>query len=326
MKPRTMRTSRRNSGTSVWLATALYLLVSPAFAQIEVPEATPVNRIAKLRAVNTIPDGAKVKRKWTADAGIDLVPSETGKLAYVTAGKPGRYRVVLTEAVATGDNLSLEDYPATVVFGEPGPEPQPPEPPQPTLAELAGKDAATVASYLRVLAGEVSTIPSDTAFWQIWDATFPAKANTALDTALKARVAEALQQSPQTLSKSLIALADEISKPEPQPQPTPAPIPVSGLHVLIIEETDDRGSLPSNQLGVLQTTEIQSYVKSRGGEFRQYDDDPEIADPLWRAARDRPRTTLPWLIISNGLTGYEGPIGQMTVADVLELIRKYELN
>ncbi len=93
--------------------------------------------------------------------------------------------------------------------------------------------------------------------------------------------------------------------PTPGPGPGPAPIPVPGLKVLILEESNLRNQVPKGQQEVLKTTLVEAYVKSKGGEYHLYDASQVIADPVWEAARNRPRTGLPWLIVSNGTKGVE---------------------
>lgn len=197
-----------------WLALAVCLLFSSGgYAQVEAPESTPINRIAKLRAVNPVPDGAKVKRRWsTSDAGLDIVPSETGKLAYATSGQAGRYTVTLTEAVATGDNLTLEDYLKVVVFGDVPPQP---EPKPKTLAELAGADAPKLAELYRDLAIAVrNESPTAEKFLEGHDkylTRLELPANPALDSALRKRLAIAVADLP-TLADSLDKLAAELQE------------------------------------------------------------------------------------------------------------------
>lgn len=90
---------------------------------------------------------------------------------------------------------------------------------------------------------------------------------------------------------------------------TPAPIDVPGLHVLIVEETDDRSTIDKGQLAVLQTTQVKQEVAAAGGQFRQYDDDNAPAAEPWKTAMSRPRQSTPWLIVSNpGKGGFEGPL------------------
>ena len=89
----------------------------------------------------------------------------------------------------------------------------------------------------------------------------------------------------------------------------PAPIDVPGLHVLIVEETDDRDTIDKGQLAVLQSVLVREDVKAAGGQYRQYDDDETPAEEPWKTAMGRPRQSTPWLIVSNpGKGGFEGPL------------------
>lgn len=119
--------------------------------------------------------------------------------------------------------------------------------------------------------------------------------------------------------------------PEPSPVPTPdtAPIPVAGFRVLIIEEEKDRIKLPPAQVAVLLSGRVQEYLDSKcvlgpdnkTREWRIFDKDI-AARGLWLDAMKRPRQSLPWIIISDGKTGYEGPLPQ-NVEATLQLLKKY---
>jgi hypothetical protein len=117
--------------------------------------------------------------------------------------------------------------------------------------------------------------------------------------------------------------------PDPQPDPDhPAPIPENKLNVMVIEETEDRDELAKspqgyNQIVAMQSTLWRNYVKSKGGEFMHIDKDStlEMAAKKWQDAMKRPRTQLPWLIISNGKSGYEGPVPQLD--EFMKLVQKF---
>lgn len=116
------------------------------------------------------------------------------------------------------------------------------------------------------------------------------------------------------------------------PGPTPAPpIPLAGLRVLFVFESEDLSRYPVGQLAALYSGEIRSYLAAKcakavdGTPERRFWDqniDTTGAAPHWQAVMQRPRTTLPWLIISTGTTGYEGPL-PATEAETLELLKKY---
>lgn len=103
----------------------------------------------------------------------------------------------------------------------------------------------------------------------------------------------------------------------------PAPIPAAGLHVLIVEGTEDRNSIDKGQLAVLQTTIIKQEVAGAAGQYRMYDsENPPEAEP-WKTAMARPRQSTPWLIVSNpGKGGFEGPVpgGENAIEDTLKIV------
>lgn len=125
--------------------------------------------------------------------------------------------------------------------------------------------------------------------------------------------------------------------PPPGPNPPgPAPIPLSGLRVLILEETSNRQSLPPSQVSVLTSGEIRSYLNSKCAknaaglpEYRVLDVDNSVAnlDKHWQDAVNAYKNSttdksLPWLIVSDGKTGYQGKL-PLTVDETLTLLKKY---
>lgn len=120
--------------------------------------------------------------------------------------------------------------------------------------------------------------------------------------------------------------------PEPAPGPVPpsptpdnvAPIPAPGFRVLIVYES---------KLGVPPVaidSSIRNYlnakcVKEEGtAEFRIWDKETDVtyAPKLWQDAMKRPRVTVPWIVISNGTKGYEGPL-PLNVESTLRLLKEY---
>ena len=93
--------------------------------------------------------------------------------------------------------------------------------------------------------------------------------------------------------------------PKPDPIVIDPPMPVEKLHVLIIEETANRGSLLPEQALILQSVALRRYVQQVGGEFRQIDDDvvPDKMDKVWQDAWKLERGDSPWWIVSNGKGG-----------------------
>lgn len=117
--------------------------------------------------------------------------------------------------------------------------------------------------------------------------------------------------------------------PDPDPTPdTPAPIPEPGFRILIVYESKDLLSLP----GWVHSAEWRNFtmsacVKGKDGktpEYRITDQDSPVVQnsQLWADALKRKRDSLPWILISNGKTGYEGPL-PATLAETLDLAKKY---
>jgi len=120
-------------------------------------------------------------------------------------------------------------------------------------------------------------------------------------------------------------------QPDPTPPPTPAPIPDVGFRVLIIEDAKNRINLPPEQFEVLFDEKIQDYldskcVKESSGTkaWRIWPDkvNAKREAKYWQDALARKRDSLPWIIISDGKTGYEGPLPK-DVDATLALLKKY---
>lgn len=120
-------------------------------------------------------------------------------------------------------------------------------------------------------------------------------------------------------------------KPDPVTPAEPAPIPEKGFRVLIVYETADLAKLPASQAAALTSSEVRNYLNSacvvgadgKTKEWRILDKDANLSNEsqLWQAAMKRDRKSLPWIVISDGTTGFEGPLPQNT-ADVLSLLKK----
>ena len=118
----------------------------------------------------------------------------------------------------------------------------------------------------------------------------------------------------------------------PDPTPDTIPIPLDGFRVLIVYEQKDLAKLPKEQVSILTSQTIRQYfnlkcVKGADGktpESRIWDKDTDVSadSEHWRKALARPRTGLPWILISTGKTGYEGPL-PANVDDTLKLLKKY---
>lgn len=121
--------------------------------------------------------------------------------------------------------------------------------------------------------------------------------------------------------------------PGPGPTPDPAPIPVQGFRVLIVYESadlTDSAKMPATQVNALTSKTLHEYLDSKcvAGpkvkEWRIWDKDENGANEAkhWQDAMKRPRKSLPWIIISDGKTGYEGPL-PVDAQKIVDLLKKY---
>ena len=120
--------------------------------------------------------------------------------------------------------------------------------------------------------------------------------------------------------------------PDPKPPEPPTP-PTSGLRVLILEESAERAKLPSAQLAVLFAEQVRTYLEAKcvpgpdgkTKEWRIWDKDTTThaeRDKNFREWIGRKRTSLPWIVIQNNATIYEGPL-PANVTDTLALLKKF---
>jgi len=127
-------------------------------------------------------------------------------------------------------------------------------------------------------------------------------------------------------------------EPSPEPGPTPepptpsdVPIPGVGLRVLIVYEQDDQAKYSPDTVKQLYSLTLRKFlneacVKNAGGfpEYRVLDEEVEGESSIWLTAIKRKRDSLPWIIISNGTAGFEGPLPAKE-ADTRSLIERYKL-
>ena len=119
--------------------------------------------------------------------------------------------------------------------------------------------------------------------------------------------------------------------PAPVPPPAPAPIAGDGFRVLLLYDTAKVSSLPAAQQEILFAGSIRDYlnqkaVKGSSGlpDWRFWDAsiDASQDSKAFQDALKLPRTQLPWIIVSDGKTGFTGPL-PASVDDALALLKKY---
>jgi hypothetical protein len=127
--------------------------------------------------------------------------------------------------------------------------------------------------------------------------------------------------------------------PGPGPGPGPGPDPFGGgttaapaFRCLIVYESADLSKLPPAQLTAITSAAVRDYLNAhcvagpdgKTKEWRVWDQNVNTANesPMWQKVMARSRASVPWIVIGNGTSGYEGPLPQTTDA-VLALLRKY---
>lgn len=120
--------------------------------------------------------------------------------------------------------------------------------------------------------------------------------------------------------------------PKPPDPPTPAPIPVPGFRVLIVYETADLPKIAVGQQAIIYGKATRDYLNAKcvmgpdnkTKEYRIYDKDVSLAgeSKLWQDVMLRKMTSLPWLVVSNGISGFEGPLPS-TVAEAMAIFERY---
>lgn len=116
----------------------------------------------------------------------------------------------------------------------------------------------------------------------------------------------------------------------------PAPFDIPGNRCLIIYESSQLSALPPEQLSVLQGGAVRDYLAANcvpgpndsGPEYRIWDKDQnlEYVPDAWKRVFEKTQQVdgfeLPWIVVSNGRTGWQGPL-PATEDDALELLRKW---
>tara|TARA_R110000868_G_C10712967_1_gene750125 strand:- start:418 stop:870 length:453 start_codon:yes stop_codon:yes gene_type:complete len=117
--------------------------------------------------------------------------------------------------------------------------------------------------------------------------------------------------------------------PDPEPDDPDPPIPTNGNRVLIVYESTELSTLPPSQAVLMTSGNVRDYLQrkcskgpdGRTPEFRIWDKDVDTtnAGQTWKDALAIQRNGLPWLIVSNGTTGFSGPLPDSEAALMAKL-------
>lgn len=138
--------------------------------------------------------------------------------------------------------------------------------------------------------------------------------------------------------KLVFNVGDVVPPPIPTPTPNPvdplpdvAPISDKGLHVLVVFDYGDNGKakLTNKQADELYGKAFNDYVTAKCAKGADGKSQVRIwpstvplanAPEVWRRAMGRSRTASPWIIVSDGEHGFEGPLPD---GGILDLVKKY---
>jgi hypothetical protein len=250
---------------------------------------------------------------------------------------------IVDVTVVVEGNGPVPPQPPPPVPPKPPTPPNPPVPPQPnvwdriTEAVKANPDASLkgVADMYDTVGAQATagalTIPQIQAAHQLASALSPAWATISaslVDPYLKTlTLAKPGDYAP--VWHQLAAAIRSGMGPQPPPEPPVPPQPpvpiTTGLHVLIIEETNNRGTLPAAQAQIFTSTKVLGWLRTNApAHWRIWDADVDAskAPTEFQDAIKLPRTGLPWVVISNGTTGFSGPL-PANETDTLSLLEKY---
>lgn len=132
------------------------------------------------------------------------------------------------------------------------------------------------------------------------------------------------------IESQLAPIPPPVPPEPPVPPPSPVPIPADGFRSLIVYESSELSKLPAGQIAALYSQQVRDYLTAhcvigpdnKTKEWRTWDKDTDTTNEskLWQEAMKRPRKELPWIILSDGKKGFEGPLPK-TEAELLTLIK-----
>jgi hypothetical protein len=150
---------------------------------------------------------------------------------------------------------------------------------------------------------------------------------------------KAIISDPQEITVTVGTPAPPPPPPPPGPPvpPVPTPDPFGSrqeghVRVLMIYDGVNLANTPRGQLDVLYSTDLRQWGRThcvtlengKDASFMIFDKDTDMSktSPIWANVMKRPHPTLPWIVIGNGTSGFEGPLPP-DVPSTLALLQKY---
>ena len=114
----------------------------------------------------------------------------------------------------------------------------------------------------------------------------------------------------------------------PGPDPPIPPIPIAGLRVLVVYES----ATPGDTAKIVGSATVRDYLNAKcakgpdgkSPEYRILDKDVSLANASqWvKDAMARQRQSMPWIVVSNGTAGFEGPL-PTSIDATMTLLKKF---
>ena len=278
--------------------------------------------------------------RWVLlDSGLSMIPPELlkdSRSAVVQAGTDGVYRIL---AYGAKGDVPTEPAISVVTIGTgPPPPPPPPDPDKPPTAPVGLKsspgDGSATLAWLAVSNATSYTVRRAPSLSGPWAEVAKLRLTTLTDSGLT---------NGTTYYYSVSASNDKGTSPDsetvsvtPQGTQPPAPIPADGYRVLIVYDAKQLSSLPKDQLNAMYSGDVRLFLNAncaagpdgKTKEWRIWDVNENVSavPKLWQDAHARAKGAkdfkAPWIIVSNGTTGFEGPLPANT-DDLLTLLKKY---
>jgi len=311
-----------------------FAMIAAAKGEVKIEGKTtvPVFQFVELKAAGDITGAGftwKVYDSSRHKLSMKSIKVTNGSITFVAP--PGTYTVELTSYryIEKDKKIIVDEADVLItVSGEgPAPPPPPPNPESPTISNLIPA-IGPVGTSLKVTGtklAKASAVKLGTIDIPKWTAT---------DTELVFQVPVGAKTGKVSITAptgSVTSAANYVVSEDTDP-----PIPGDGLRVLIIYESSEVTKYPQAQQAIISGAPFRKFLDTscvigpdgKSPERRIYDKDADTSaeDPKWGKAMERAKKTsgfkTPWILVSNGKTGYEGPLPE-NVEKATELIKKY---
>jgi hypothetical protein len=128
-------------------------------------------------------------------------------------------------------------------------------------------------------------------------------------------------------------------KPDPKPDPVDPVVPTvdplpgaPGFKVFIVYPKSDKSALTTGQVAAIYGQDVRQYLESKcavgpDGKTKQYriwgdKEDASQSEKVWRDAYAKTRPSIPYMYVSDGKAGWEGPL-PADLSATMSILKKY---